>query len=169
MSSARRSTRRLFRKLSWAVGCLFAFVGGVFALGLFLNQSEGQAESFLSHTSFVGVIAWLVITTALFILGWIVTRGIGFAVLSVMPRSDHVDHGRYDDEIYEDTNIDKKPNPADTPVPKAKDKAPAPAEPPAVTAPAQFNQMSTPGSRPQYNRNKDRRMRKGRAKTGLSS
>ena len=106
----------MFRRLSWIVGLVFAFIGGVILAGVFVTSPElfssGTVEAgdgSLSRSSgvFTGVsivVLWGVATVMCFGIGFMAMRMSGWLVLGLIPHTKrhHAKTGHpQDDNVYE--------------------------------------------------------------------
>ena len=97
MASLRHKTRRMFRRLSWIIGIVFGFIGGVVFAGLIVTAPDlsglgiaTSANGIISSpnstsSGFTGVVLWMVATTMCFGVGFMLMRIAGWLIESVIP------------------------------------------------------------------------------------
>ena len=129
MTSTRHKTRRMFRRLSWVIGVLFAFIGGVVLAIIIVSSPELTSSGTVAEvgnpttsssggtfSGFSGVVLWTVATSMCFGVGFMMMRVSGWLVLSLIPHSqrhrapsaDEADDG-YDDYEESDEYVDDHP------------------------------------------------------------
>ena len=98
LSSLRRKTRYMFRRLSWIIGILFAFIGGIVLAGMivtapelsgpFATSSDGLTASRNdAFSGFPNFVLWMVTTTMCFGVSFMVIRIAGWLIEGLMPHS----------------------------------------------------------------------------------
>ena len=112
MRSPRQRTRRMFRRLSWTIGILFAVISGLMVMWVMVVSPELTS---VADGEFLRVALLLVAVAMGFGVGFMLLRVTGWVVLSMMPHSrqhsassdrdddydDDYEDDDYDDDIYE--------------------------------------------------------------------
>ena len=142
----------MFRRLSWIVAILFAFIGGVIIAGVLVTSPELTNSGTVAETGdgplsspgaaisgVSGVVLWTVATTMCFGVGFMAMRMSGWLVLGLIPHSRHYHSktGPPEDDEYEDAYeadeyldetdaySDGEPSSAQAPAPSARPMADA--------------------------------------------
>ena len=97
LSPLRRKTRHMFRRLSWIIGILFAFIGGIVLAGMIVTAPELAGPGIVTNSDgltpdsnaaasgFPNFVLWMVTTTMCFGVGFMVIRIAGWLIEGLMP------------------------------------------------------------------------------------